>query len=249
MTTKKKAKPKAKEKPKAKMKNALAMNHPPPIIKEKLRSLPVLKGVITTSLEQQTHGRDSWTTATVNLAVALAEARMQFPDNQGFGKWLGVSGFKEIKETDRAALIKMGRQPDIAREVIAASISNSVQRLVIDFNVKMEQVMPKAEVDVEKRKAKNKAKNNRTPEPRHVDKSGNAKPAPMTPKKKPQTIDASYHVIEGAAPVVGTRVRAPTALEVCRKAFDDVCNMIGDLDPEGRDIMLDLIKNFLADVA
>jgi hypothetical protein len=56
---------------------------------------------------------------TMQLAAKLKEARDRFPNNQNFRQWLfEVELIERVNEHDRAALINMGRHPEIARIVL-----------------------------------------------------------------------------------------------------------------------------------
>jgi len=67
-----------------------------------------------------------WVAATIQLAKSLAAARDRFRSNQEFGRWLSTEGIK-ISDSDRAALIKMGRNLPLTRTVLAQTESRSWQ--------------------------------------------------------------------------------------------------------------------------
>ena len=62
-------------------------------------------------------------------ARRLLAARLRFPADQNFGRWLRGSPYASIGKNDRAALINIGRHADIARIVLRRTSSRSVRRI------------------------------------------------------------------------------------------------------------------------
>ena len=80
-------------------------------------------------LKQQVESRETWVEATLDLCIALAEARTQFPADIAFGQWCEASGFGKdvLNDHDRAAAIKMGQYPDEARQVLGTTERRSLR--------------------------------------------------------------------------------------------------------------------------
>ena len=70
--------------------------------------------------------KTEWVEATVDLCLALAEARAEFKDDQSFGRWFAESGF-QLNDHDRAAAIAMGQNIEQARLVLEATERRSLQ--------------------------------------------------------------------------------------------------------------------------
>lgn len=74
---------------------------------------------ISAAYTRAMNGDREWREGTLELAEALAEARARFSDNKSFGRWLNaMPGLDDLGSDDRAALIGMGRNLDIAREIL-----------------------------------------------------------------------------------------------------------------------------------
>lgn len=70
----------------------------------------------------------SWTDDSILLAVAYASKRDRFPGDREFGAWRALNNIgHRYNADDQAALIGMGRQPDIMREVLLEAASRSYQ--------------------------------------------------------------------------------------------------------------------------
>lgn len=62
--------------------------------------------------------RQEWIEGTLELAAALAEARERFKSNTEFSHWLVDAGLDHITPDDRAALINMAADIDLALIVL-----------------------------------------------------------------------------------------------------------------------------------
>jgi hypothetical protein len=70
-------------------------------------------------------GESEWRFGTIQLAEALAEARARFKANQEFHQWLVQQECDFLSRDDRAALVGMGRNLELARETLAKKQSFS----------------------------------------------------------------------------------------------------------------------------
>jgi len=87
--------------------------------------LDLLADRIRQSIDQRETG---WVAATLDLCVALAEARAEFTANDEFGRWCDASGFA-LNHQDRAAAVAMGKETDRARQVLEATERRSLQHI------------------------------------------------------------------------------------------------------------------------
>lgn len=62
-------------------------------------------------------GRQAWVNGVMGVAVALAMARSLLPSDIAFGAWFDTHAF-DFNKNDRAALVGMGQNPDLARAVL-----------------------------------------------------------------------------------------------------------------------------------
>jgi hypothetical protein len=78
----------------------------------------VLADRIRSAYERTVHGHQEWIEGTLELAVALAEARERFPADRDFSVWLAQNDLDRLGANDRASLINMAERPDLLREVL-----------------------------------------------------------------------------------------------------------------------------------
>ncbi|HLH98752.1 MAG TPA: hypothetical protein VKW08_26885 [Xanthobacteraceae bacterium] len=97
-------------------------------------SSPELAARIRDALKDVHRNRSEWITNTQTLAAALVAARHRLPDDQGFGDWLEQEHIV-IGKTDRAALINIGRNLDMAAEVLAITDTWSWRRVWEEIQV------------------------------------------------------------------------------------------------------------------
>lgn len=90
--------------------------------------LDVLKRQIKAAHERALHhsGAD-WAEASLQLAVALREARELMPTNISFSDWLKQEGLDFYNRTDRGALIGFAGNPVLARSILSTVASTSYQ--------------------------------------------------------------------------------------------------------------------------
>jgi hypothetical protein len=79
--------------------------------------LETLAVEIKAGQQQAECGRQDWIEGTLRITQALARARDQFPSDRAFNNWLGTNNITYGADM-RAALIGMGRTPDVARRVL-----------------------------------------------------------------------------------------------------------------------------------
>jgi len=79
-------------------------------------------------LDLRETSREDWIKATLDLSVALVEARDNFRADISFGHWCDENGF-DISHQDRAAYIAFGRDIGRAREILEKTESRSIQRI------------------------------------------------------------------------------------------------------------------------
>ena len=63
--------------------------------------------------------RHSWVDASLVLAGKLSEAKQKYSATQNLSKWLDANNLRQIKEKERAILIKMGSNVEAARQLFA----------------------------------------------------------------------------------------------------------------------------------
>jgi len=73
--------------------------------------------------------RAEWRAIQMRLCTKLVEIRDQLPHNTAFGKWCAVNGFGPdvINHQDRAAAIKMGRDPVALHQCLETTNRSSLQ--------------------------------------------------------------------------------------------------------------------------
>src|SRR5262249_16978006 len=90
-----------------------------------LRPLDELANVSRKAWARVKASRQEWIAGTLELALAIFEARSKFTSNQDFGKWLDDVGLTEISKDDRGALVHLGEYIDITRRALETTESAS----------------------------------------------------------------------------------------------------------------------------
>lgn len=137
---------------------------------------------INADLLRRDYGHAEWVDATLNLCKHLAEARVQFSDNIGFGHWCEDNGFGKnvLSHQDRAAAIQMGRNPETAALVLEATERSSLQHIHREeFKL---QYVPKPTED---EPTEDELENRFT----HVSKTGKIEPPEETPTMETATAE------------------------------------------------------------
>ena len=97
---------------------------------QKTRSMAELGRRIDDAYERTLIGRQEWVEGSLELAVALIEARDMFPDNNNqFSEWLVRSGHNHLGKNDQAGLISLGRNPKQARITLEETKRISYQHI------------------------------------------------------------------------------------------------------------------------
>ena len=86
---------------------------------------------IHTAIANQKKGRSGWAEATIELCSLVAEARDLYKTDVAFGKWWDEQDFG-LSRNDRAALIAMGRDIDLARKVISETTRYSIRLIYLE---------------------------------------------------------------------------------------------------------------------
>jgi hypothetical protein len=71
-----------------------------------------------TAVDQYNQSRDNARKQILPMALGLLAAKRKYPSTQDFGDWLQTSCYREIGQTDRAALIKIGEQANYSAKFI-----------------------------------------------------------------------------------------------------------------------------------
>jgi hypothetical protein len=90
--------------------------------------LDALTARINDAIERREHSKEEWAAATIQLCECLAEARSRFKNDKAFGEWFDASGFG-LSHQDRAAAIAMGKEIELAREVLEKTDRRSLQHI------------------------------------------------------------------------------------------------------------------------
>ena len=98
------------------------------IMNVKPQGLDALTDQIKDDIDRREQGKDQWVEATISLCQHLAEARGKFKDNISFGQWFDDSSI-QLNEHDRAAAIAMGKQIEIARQVLETTERRSLKQI------------------------------------------------------------------------------------------------------------------------
>jgi hypothetical protein len=88
--------------------NVVSMPTPMNVLADKIRS----------AFHRTERGRFEWIEGTLELAVLLSEARERFPSNTPFSHWIIDAELEDINYNDRAALIHMADNLQLARVVL-----------------------------------------------------------------------------------------------------------------------------------
>ena len=91
-------------------------------------TLDSLAAGIKADLERTEHGRNEWIEGTLGLAAKLKQARGEFGSNAAFSKWIADNAIS-INHQDRAALINMAENLDLARENLRNTKRSSWQHI------------------------------------------------------------------------------------------------------------------------
>src|SRR4051812_26809772 len=92
------------------------------------KTLKLLAERYRAGLKRAEGGRKEWIEGVLDMATTLAEAREQFPANQAFKEWLEEHNLHEVhNDHERAALIGMGQNLDLARSVLQETERNSLR--------------------------------------------------------------------------------------------------------------------------
>ena len=89
--------------------------------------LTALAADINALLDREETNRADWVDIKLGLCRKLAEARADFKDDQGFGRWFADTIGSAIDRNDRAAYITMGAHLDVAREVLEKTERSSIR--------------------------------------------------------------------------------------------------------------------------
>lgn len=68
---------------------------------------------------------EQWVNATMELADELWRAREKFASNQAFGVWLAQNWLDDLGRDERAALINIGKHPQVSRDALTQINSRS----------------------------------------------------------------------------------------------------------------------------
>ena len=97
-------------------------------------------------------GRDEWAIGILQVAVAVWDARQTFTEDREFSAWFNAAHLDELfNANDRAALVGMGRNPDVTKEALATTERRSLQHLwraEIQPRVEQRLTRPRAEPEV-----------------------------------------------------------------------------------------------------
>lgn len=85
-----------------------------------------LAKLIKAAIVRAEKAMEDWVEAQVELAVLLCEARRRYPADQRFAQWLDENDIR-LNTNDRAALLKLGQNPDAMRMILQRSHRRSVQ--------------------------------------------------------------------------------------------------------------------------
>ena len=97
------------------------------VVAEATESLPELGRRIDAAYERTKCGRQEWIEGSLELAEALAAARLCFPSNGDFEAWRKKNGHDYVGQNDREALIKFGRNLSLARTVFERTTNFNYQ--------------------------------------------------------------------------------------------------------------------------
>jgi hypothetical protein len=90
-------------------------------------SLTILAERIARAWARVAGVKEQWVEGTLELAVAITDARDRFPSDRQFAQWLAENELDNFSRDDRAALIQMARHLDVARIVLQETQRTSYQ--------------------------------------------------------------------------------------------------------------------------
>jgi len=90
------------------------------------QGLDTLTDQINDALARRERSKEDWVSATIELCECLAEARAKFKDDKSFGAWFDASSIN-LSHQDRAAAIAMGKEIEIARDVLGKTEHRSLR--------------------------------------------------------------------------------------------------------------------------
>lgn len=88
-------------------------------------ALDVLALRYRAALDKTKGGRAQWIDGTLELAVVVAEVRIDYPDHRTFSRWLEKYGFEQFHPNDISALVGFSKDPQAARKLLENSKSIS----------------------------------------------------------------------------------------------------------------------------
>jgi hypothetical protein len=77
-------------------------------------------------------GEAEWVEGSLELAQALAEGRKGFPADKAFGQWLKKNGHDHVGHQDRAALLGLASDLNLARNVLTKTTRRSYQLIWVE---------------------------------------------------------------------------------------------------------------------
>jgi hypothetical protein len=83
-------------------------------------------------VERLTINNADWDKLSTELSRQFYTTRKRFPSNIEFGEWLAKTGRDYFNKDDRAALINLGENLEIARRIFAETTSRSYQRIWLE---------------------------------------------------------------------------------------------------------------------
>jgi hypothetical protein len=89
--------------------------------------LDQLADTIKKCVVNRNKAQDDWVTATLELCIAFAEARLEFTSDQQFGMWVMAHDEFKLNHQDRAAAIQMGMDPELTKAVLVKTERRSLQ--------------------------------------------------------------------------------------------------------------------------
>jgi hypothetical protein len=97
--------------------------------------LELLKSKLQGAYQRIEAGGNEWVEGSLEFAAALLEGRELVPADTGFKQWLEKNNLDFFNHQDRAALLNLAQNPDLARGILSKTESRSY-RLIWDQNKK-----------------------------------------------------------------------------------------------------------------
>jgi hypothetical protein len=94
-----------------------------------MEHLTTLAGRIRSAHARTQYGRTEWIEGTIDLAKLLSQARKQFKADVEFSHWVVDARLEDINHQDRAALIAMAADIDLARIILEETTRTSWQHI------------------------------------------------------------------------------------------------------------------------